>query len=156
MVQEGINSLVEEKADILKNQQVTREEEADILKRTLADIEKGNVFWLVAEVDGEVIANSDLRPRQGYSSHVGEIGMVVKRNYRDIGIGMELLKGLISQAKTLGLAILTLSVFASNKRAIHIYEKAGFTEIGRVPHGFLKDGQYIDEIIMVKELNKSD
>ncbi|MCW4038351.1 MAG: GNAT family N-acetyltransferase [Candidatus Bathyarchaeota archaeon] len=147
-----INSLVEEGAEILRNQKVTRDEEADWLGRKLADMAKGNLFWLVAEVDGTVIASSELKTGTGYSSHVGEIGVGVKREYRDVGVGTELLNALLSHAKTIGLELLTLTVSSSNKRAIHVYERIGFEETGRIPHNLFKNGTYRDSIIMTKIL----
>ena len=147
-----INSLVEEGAEILRSKKVTRDEEADWLGRKLADMEKGNLFWLVAEVDGTVIASSELKTGTGYSRHVGEIGVGVKRGYRDIGVGTELLNRLISHAKTISLELLTLTVSSSNTRAIHVYGRVGFEETGRIPRSRFKNGIYRDDIIMTKKL----
>ncbi len=149
---EFINSLVDEGADIARDKKVTREQEADWLGRRLADLEKGYLFSLVAEVDGKVVANSELGRKGGYSGHVGEIGIGIKNGYRDIGIGTEMLRTLISQAETMGLKMLTLSAFSTNKRALHVYEKVGFRETGRIPKKILKSDRYIDEVIMVKTL----
>lgn len=50
------------------------------------------------------------------------------------------------------LKILTLEVYSTNKRAIHVYEKLGFKETGRIPKGLFRNGKYIDQVVMVKEL----
>jgi N-acetylglutamate synthase-like GNAT family acetyltransferase len=55
----------------------------------------------MAEIDGRVIANSELKRGRGDASHIGEIGITIKDGYRNIGIGTEMLKTLISQAKTI-------------------------------------------------------
>ncbi|MEE9510169.1 MAG: GNAT family N-acetyltransferase [Candidatus Bathyarchaeia archaeon] len=149
---ELINSLIEEGADIMMPQIVTRAEEADWLGRTLANLEKDDEFGLVAEVNGSVVANSALRKKSGYSSHVGELGIIIKKGFRDVGIGTEMLKNLISRAKTIGLEILTLRVFSSNERAFHVYEKLGFKEAGRISNGLFKNGKYLDDILMVRRL----
>jgi len=47
---------------------------------------------------------------------------------------------------------LTLSAFATNKPAIHVYEKVGFVQTGTIPKKHFKEGKYIDEIIMTKLL----
>jgi RimJ/RimL family protein N-acetyltransferase len=52
----------------------------------------------------------------------------------------------------MGLKVLTLSAFATNKRALHVYEKVGFTRTGVIPKKFFKEGVYIDEIVMTKIL----
>lgn len=62
------------------------------------------------------------------------------------------MKTLIDQAYKMGMKILTLTVFASNKRAYHIYQKVGFEETGRIPQGIHRKGRYIDNIIMTKKL----
>ena len=150
---EFINSLVEEGADIARNQKVTRDEEAEWLGRRLARLEKGEQLSLVAEVDGKVVANSEITKRGGYSRHVGGLGIAIRKGYRDIGIGTETLRTLISQAKMTGLKMLVLTAFSTNKRAIHVYEKVGFIETGRRPKFFYKNGKYIDEVVMTKEIS---
>lgn len=145
---ELINSLVDEKADIFRAEKVSRLEEIDWLSRTLAGLEKDEFFFLVAEVEGKVVASSDLHPQKGYDKHVGVIGIVIKKGVRDVGIGTEIMKTLVEQAKKTGLKVLTLSAFATNKRAIHVYEKIGFAQTGRVPKKHFRDSQFIDEVIM--------
>jgi RimJ/RimL family protein N-acetyltransferase len=149
---EFINSLVDEGVDIATDQKVTREQEADWLGRRLAILEKGEQFSLVAEVDGRVVANSEITKRGGYSKHVGGLGIGIEKGYRDIGTGTEMLKTLLSEAKKMGLKIVFLNVFSTNKRAIHVYEKVGFKQTGRRPKFFFKNGKYIDDVIMAKEI----
>jgi RimJ/RimL family protein N-acetyltransferase len=150
---EFINSLINESADITMHKKPTRQEEAEWLGRYLTNLDNDRLFALVAEVDGKVVANSELNRKTGYSEHVGEIGIAIKAGYRDIGIGTEILRTLISNARERGLKVLRLSVFSSNKRAKHVYEKVGFKETGRIPGEIFKDGKYVDEIIMTMELS---
>ena len=149
-----INSLVEEGADICRNEKVTREEEAEWLGGRLADLENDKVFLMVAEVDGRVVANSQIGRKGGYSNHVGGLGIGIRKGYRDIGIGTEMLKALITKAEEMGLKMLTLGVFSSNDSAMHLYNKVGFRETGRFPKEIYKDGRYIDHIIMTKEIQQ--
>jgi ribosomal protein S18 acetylase RimI-like enzyme len=152
---ELINSLVEENVDIHRIEKVTREQEIDFMGSFLGRIEKRQIFYLLAELDGKVVANSELRIRTGRSRHVGDIGIAIKNGCRDIGIGSEMLKCLFSQAEEMGLKMLTLTVFSTNKRAIHVYEKVGFRETGRIPNDIYKNEEFVDEIIMVKELTQN-
>jgi RimJ/RimL family protein N-acetyltransferase len=149
-----INSLVEEGADIARMQKVTRDEEADWLGKKLANLENDAVFLLGAEVDGKLIANSKFRMNTGRSSHVSEIGIIIRKGYRDKGIGTEMLNILLSEAKKRGLKLVFLRVFATNERAFHVYKKVGFVESGRIPQKIFKKGKYIDEVIMVKLLEE--
>lgn len=68
--------------------------------------------------------------------------------FRDVGIGTEMMRTLIKQVCFMGLKVLTLSVFESNKRAIHVYESIGFVQTGRTSRKFLREGEYVDEVIM--------
>jgi len=149
---EFINSLVEEEADIIRNKKATREEEADWLGRYLADIEKGVTIGVIAESEGRVVANSEVKRRSGLMSHVGYLGIAIKAGYRNMGIGTEMMKTLIEESRKMGLKVLVLEVFASNKRARHVYEKVGFKESGRIPKGIYKKGKYIDSITMTMTL----
>ncbi len=147
-----INSLVEERANIIRTEKASREEEIEWLARVFSRQEKGEMFCLVAEVDGRVVANSEIVKGRGYAGHAGVIGIAIKKGFRDVGIGTEMMKVLVEQATQMGLKVLTLSAFATNERAIHVYRKLGFVETGRIPRKFFKDGAYIDEVIMVKML----
>jgi RimJ/RimL family protein N-acetyltransferase len=147
---ELINSLVDEKAEIARTAKVTRDEEAEWLPRMLARLEKDELVFLVAEVDGKLVASSDIQILHGDEKHVGVLGIVVKSGFRGLGIGTQMVKTLSEQAAGLGLKVLTLNVFATNKQAIHVYEKVGFIQTGTVPKKHLREGQYIDEVIMTK------
>ena len=149
---EYINSLVDEGADIMMDQKTTREQEAEWLGRKLVLPDKGEEFSLVAEVDGKVVANSAVTKKKGRQKHVGGLGIAIREDYRDVGIGTEMMRTLIAQAGKMGLELLVLCIFSTNKRAIHVYEKAGFREVGRIPRGLCKDGKYVDEITMSREL----
>jgi RimJ/RimL family protein N-acetyltransferase len=147
-----INSLVEEGANILRTEKVSRDEEIDWLSGVFKRLEKGDIFCVAAEVDGHLVANSEVIRGTGYSRHVGFIGIAIKKGFRGIGIGTEMMKALEEHARKIGLKVLTLSVFANNQHAINLYKKMGFVETGLVPKRFFKDGSYIDEIIMAKML----
>ncbi len=150
---ELINSLVEEGAEIYRAEKIeSRELEIDWLSRALVSLEKDEAFYIVAEVNGKLVASSDVRKLGGYEKHVGVVGIVVKKDFRDLGIGTKIMQTLENKAKERGLKVLTLSVFASNKRAIHLYEKAGFVQTGTIPKKHFKEGKYIDEWIMTKIL----
>ena len=149
---EFINSLVEEGANILVNTKQTRESEIEWLARLLTSLEKDKQVVVVAEVDGRFVGQTEVTPKGGRSRHVGSIGIALKDGYRDVGIGSELMREAETHSRRLGLEILQLEVFASNDKARHVYEKAGYRETGRWPREIKKDGAYIDAILMSKEI----
>jgi RimJ/RimL family protein N-acetyltransferase len=149
---ELINLLVEEKADVLRSEKVSREEEIDWLSKVLAKLEKDEAFYVVAEVSGRVVGVCEINRGRGYEAHVGVIGIAIRKEFRDLGIGAKMMETLIEQGRKMVLKVLTLSAFASNKRAIRVYEKAGFVQTGRIPKKHFKEGRYIDAIIMTRLL----
>ena len=149
---EHINSLVDEGAEILRSTRVTRDQEAEWLEKRLADIKEEKLFFLVAEFDGRIVGTSAVVKRRAYSSHVGDLGIAIRKEYRNIGIGTAMLETIISEVRKAGIKTLFLRVFATNKAACHLYEKMGFKKTGRTPEIFYKDGKYIDEITMYREI----
>lgn len=149
---EFINSLVDERAEITATEKKTREEEVDWLARLLSDVEKDKRIAIAAEVDGRFIGLVEVTPEKGLSAHVGVLGIAVKKGYRDVGIGTEMMREAESQAKRLGIEIITLDVFASNSKARHFYERLGYRIVGCIPRFFKRSGAYIDRIIMAKTL----
>jgi len=149
---EFINSLVEEEAMIIINQKQTYEQETDWLARTLVNLEKDKHMMVVAEVDGKMVGNSNLEPRFGRWKHIGNLGIAIKEGYREVGIGPEMMKELESYAPHLGIETIYLDVFANNDRARHVYRKLGYNEVGSLPRGIKYRDEYVDSIMMAKEL----
>jgi RimJ/RimL family protein N-acetyltransferase len=147
-----INSLVEERAEIIICDKVSRDEEADWLTDLLVRLEKDQAFFFVAEVDGKVVASSDLHVGRGTEARAGNVGIVVKKGFRNMGIGTGMIETIVKFARKRGLRVLVLSVFATNERAIHVYEKLGFVKCGRVSKKHFHRGKYVDEIIMAASL----
>lgn len=149
---EFINSLIDEGADIAVETRVSRNEEADWLGKRLASTEKGELVDIIAEIDGKMIANAEVGRRRGPMSHVGDLGIGIRAGYRGIGVGTMLMKTLVDESRKMGLKMLVLSVFDTNKTAKGLYKKIGFRENGRIPKGVFKKGEYIDLVRMTLEL----
>ena len=111
---------------------------------------EGRALFLGGRSGRKGVASSDIDVLRGNGKHVGVLGIVVERGFRDLGIGTEMMKILVEQAMNLGLKVLTLQAYATNRRAVHVYEKLGFVQTGRVPKKYFKEGQYVDEVIMTK------
>ena len=85
--------------------------------------------------------------------HRAELGISIKKKAWGLGLGTILISRALEQAKENRFTQVELGVFADNERAIGLYRKLGFTEMGRIPKAFcLKDGTYRDEAQMVKFL----
>ncbi|MFX1323645.1 MAG: GNAT family N-acetyltransferase [Promethearchaeota archaeon] len=81
--------------------------------------------------------------------HVGILGIIVKKKFRDLGIGMNLMDIGIREAKKLNnKEKIILSCFSTNERALHLYKKLGFEVVGVRKKQFYMDSKYYDEILM--------
>jgi len=79
----------------------------------------------------------------------GEIGMLVRRDWRGHGIGSALLRESISRARGQGLHKLCLEVFAHNTAGIALYRGCGFAEEGRRVRQYRRaNGELWDSIVM--------
>ena len=143
-----INSLVREEAPILREEEVSRIEEAEWLAERLVSLEKDEIIHFVAEVDGKVVASAEIAKRRGHQKHVGVLGIAVKSGYRRLGIATKLMEALLQEAKRQGLKVIILDVYEKNLPALNLYRKMGFNEVGRIPKAIFWKGEYIDDVKM--------
>jgi len=112
-----------------------------------------NDLLLVAEHQGEIIANIDLTvSSRKMLSHVGYIGMGVHEDWQGQGIGTCLLQHILAWVdQNRALDAVWLQVYANNTAGIKLYSKLGFETTG-TQRNFIKtlSGQYIDNIIMTR------
>ena len=121
-----------------------RERRADsYLSRLGIDRTDGGQFtlgaWQGRRLVGALGCERDLRVKVRHVAHL--IGMMVRADVRNAGIGGALLHACIAAAVSAqGVTMLTLSVTASNTAAIHLYDRAGFTRYGSLPGALRVDG----------------
>jgi RimJ/RimL family protein N-acetyltransferase len=147
-----INGLVEEKAMILMNEKQTRDSEINWMNTLMSGVERDKMIAVVAEVEGSFAGSCEITQKRGYSSHLGSLGISLVAEYRDAGIGQEMMLEAENQVKRLGVEVVDLEVFGTNARAIHTYEKVGYKITGRIPEALKYDGEYIDAVIMTKRI----
>ena len=106
-------------------------------------------YTSVAVDNGEVVGLYILHPNSiGRCGHIANASYAVKTGQRGKHIGEQLVKHSIMTAASLAFRILQFNaVVATNKGAIHLYEKLGFKALGTIPGGFkMDDGTYQDII----------
>jgi RimJ/RimL family protein N-acetyltransferase len=149
-----VNSLVEERACIAIQSRKTPVQERKYMGDIFRKMRDGDQIMLCAEVDGKFAGSSGIARNKGDARrHVVTLGIALGRDYRNMGIGTELMKTMEALArKEMGARIVQLSCFEGNLRSRHVYEKLGYREAGRIPKGISHYGKYMDEILMVKRL----
>lgn len=109
-----------------------------------------NKWTQILAIDADrVIGWCDIVPNSLESTkHVGHLGMGVIQAHRGKKIGTELMARALEDAFEKGLQRVELEVFASNERAIGMYQKFGFQIEGRKRKARFIDGYYEDIITM--------
>ena len=128
------------------------EGEAEVLRRRRDD---PRALMILAEMDGEIIAVSDVTPMgtKSRTLHRSVLGMSVRQDYWRLGIGSAMMERLIDHARQSGFEQIELEVVSVNQRAIGLYVKYGFQVYGTRPHGIkYADGSYADDYLMRKTL----
>ena len=109
-----------------------------------------NSKFIIAEENGKVIGSLNCKGSDRVKiKHNTVLGMSVKEEYRDKGIGSKLLEYAIDWAKSTGIVKrIELHVFETNSRAIHLYKKYGFEIEGEKKRAIKINDEYINELIM--------
>jgi len=108
---------------------------------------------LVAEAQGQVIASAGLHPTGPAlrRRHAMSLGMSVAVPWQGRGVGSALMAALTDYADNwLGVLRIELGVYADNHRAQALYRKFGFEVEGRQRAYALRDGQYVDSLMMAR------
>jgi ribosomal protein S18 acetylase RimI-like enzyme len=131
----------------------TIETEAKWLAGKLVRIEEGSQVSVVAESDGKIVGNTEVDRGGGQVvKYHGTLGISVAKEFRDLGIGSELIKTAIDECRKAGFRTIELRVFSNNSRAMHLYEKIGFKRAGVIPKKIHRNGKFLDEVTMAIEL----
>lgn len=109
---------------------------------------------MLVAMDGDLVVGnaSVMRNRTARYSHRGEISITVLKKYWGMGVGSSLMQMMIDFAKRSGLSSLYLEVRSDNERAVRLYQKFGFVNIGTYPGFFKINGEYFDADFMCLEL----
>ncbi len=115
--------------------------------------ESENSVVLIALENEQIIARAEL---EGYYAarirHRAKFSISVKKEYWNQGIGTEMLKRIVEQAKKMKLGVIELEVISDNIRGINLYHKMGFTDIGIYKKYFYVNGMFKDAVVMQKVL----
>ena len=84
--------------------------------------------------------------------HRAKFSISVRKEYWNQGIGTEMIKRIVEQAKKMKIRVIELEAITDNARAIALYHKMGFVDIGIYKDYFYVNGIYKDAVIMQKIL----
>jgi len=127
---------------------------SQVVDEWLRDIEAGRTITVLAEGEGELVGyGSLLRDESLWGRHMGEIRVLVKSDYRGVGLGRRLAFDVFAIAKVLGLEKITARMTPEQTRTRAILERLGFT-VDAVLRGFVRDreGKVHDLVVMSSDV----
>ena len=112
--------------------------------------ESDNNTMILATIDDKIIGIGTISSNQKKKGkHVGELGIVIKEEYCNVGLGKIMMDELIDWCKSNGITSrIGLSVRKDNPRAIELYKKCGFEVEGTLKNETYIDGEFFDIIVM--------
>ncbi|MCD8325656.1 MAG: GNAT family N-acetyltransferase [Lachnospiraceae bacterium] len=130
----------------------------NLLDETWADLFFKEQTYTGIAVDSEtdaVLGMYILHPNNvGRCGHIANASYAVRSDARGLHVGEKLVCDCLEKARENGFKIMQFNaVVDSNIHARHLYERAGFQEVGMIPEGFLmKDGHYENIHVMYRKL----
>jgi RimJ/RimL family protein N-acetyltransferase len=107
----------------------------------------------VAEAEAGLVGRLSIaRDPHPASEHVADLGLMVAKDYRRLGIGRALMDAAEGWAREVGVRKIELHVFPYNTAAIALYETLGYEREGLRRRHFRRGGRLLDAILMAKEL----
>jgi len=125
----------------------------DLLGKRLALAATGAGVLLVMEVNDQIVGEGLLSPCNGDGSIT--LGIMIRKEYRGMGIGRRLMLALEGEAHRLGKRRIDLTVWSVNAAALHLYTDLGYRQVGRFPNWIRSDlapGGVSDLVWMIKDL----
>jgi ribosomal protein S18 acetylase RimI-like enzyme len=112
---------------------------------------------IAVDDDGTVAGMVTVVPGVGWSSHVGDLRVVVLPQFRGQGIGRRLAAGGQELAQSLGMSKLMIEVMATNTGGLAMFGAFGFGEEARL-RGHVRDvdGKPQDLVLLSRRLDGSD
>ena len=112
------------------------------------------VYDILCEINGEIVGSCNLlRKKQIKMRHRATVGITVRQAYWNLGIGTAMFREMIALARAWGAEQLELEYIEGNERGVRLYDKMGFRTVAERPRAIrLKDGTYLSEFIMIKDL----
>jgi RimJ/RimL family protein N-acetyltransferase len=107
-------------------------------------------LFALAESGGDLVGSLEARLLPGMAAHVCEVGLLVSRAFRGLGVGTLLLETAESWSRRQGADKLVLSVFPHNAAALAFYERRGFVREGLRRGQYRRRGERLDEILMAR------
>jgi RimJ/RimL family protein N-acetyltransferase len=164
-----LRPLVKEDRDmLLKFFQDLEEKDLSFLRSDVRDpavidhwvnhIDYRRVFPLVAEADGRIVGDITLHMRRkGWKRHLGNVRVVVAKDYQGRGLGTLLINEIVELAGEFGLEKLIAEIHFQAVGAFNAFKNAGFA-VKAIFEDLVKDmaGKNSDLVVMICDVQARD
>jgi ribosomal protein S18 acetylase RimI-like enzyme len=107
------------------------------------------------EPDGRILGTYYIKPNQpGLGSHVSNCGYAVAAEAQGRGVASSMCAHSQARALAMGFRAMQFNfVVSTNERAVRLWQRLGFSTVGRLPGAFLHPRLgYVDALVMFKQL----
>lgn len=125
-----------------------------VLDAWMRQIEAGEIYSLVAKIDGTVVGTAAIViDKLSFSAHVGELRVLVGEQARATGLGRRLIQEAFLIGVELGLEKLTARMTLDQEGAIKVFEEMGFRQEALFrDHVKDREGQKHDLMILSQDV----
>lgn len=132
--------------------QLTAEQESTLIGQRNPDLQ----CILVAEREAQIVGSLEMiRGAMQKNRHTAIFGMALFAPFRGRGMGRGLLQSAEEWAFSVGVEKVSLTVFATNRQAIRLYQSLGYREEGRRRDQYRLRGVLVDEVWMARWLTQA-
>ncbi len=126
-----------------------------VIDHWVDNIDYQKVFPLVAEAEGRIVGDATLHMRKvGWKRHLGNVRVVVAKDYQNRGLGTLLINEIVELGGELGLEKLLAEIHLQATTALAAFKKAGFS-VKAVFEDLVKDpaGKSSDLVVLVCDIH---
>ena len=134
----------------------TLESETKFINQKIKENDSGKGIFMFIEADGQLIGDVCLQPNEhDVSSHVGRLGIMIKEEFTELGIGSKALEKILKLVEKTEFKIIESGHFKPNERSARLHKKFGFKKFGEFPNECrLRSGEYCPHIYLYKQIKK--
>ena len=117
-------------------------------------VDKVSATFVAVDENDAVLGSYYIKPNQPLlGAHICNAGYVVAENQRGKGVASKMCEHSQEIALERGFLAMQFNfVVSTNRGAVRLWEKHGFSTIGTIPQAFQRAGAYVDALIMHKQL----